>query len=155
MTTEFVRVGSTRLRLAPVAQWIEQRFPKPLVASSILARGANDFEGLRDPLVPPVIRKGLVPSDDEKSAANQGDWGLEAMAEAVARLQAAERGLAVEEPATARRLGQPNGAPGYRVQLVRALADAVVGAIEAGDAEGAMVALRMLEQLIAAMRDRK
>jgi|GEM_PF-4721703 hypothetical protein len=27
-------------KIAPVAQWIEQRFPKPLVASSILAGGA-------------------------------------------------------------------------------------------------------------------
>ncbi len=35
-----------RLRLAPVAQWIEQRFPKPLVASSILAGGAKDFGDL-------------------------------------------------------------------------------------------------------------
>ena len=35
-----------RLRLAPVAQWIEQRFPKPLVGRSSRLGGANNFEGL-------------------------------------------------------------------------------------------------------------
>jgi hypothetical protein len=55
-----------------VAQWIEQRFPKPLVAGSIPAGGAYKNKDLDEPLVPPVIKKGLVPRNGEESAAGEG-----------------------------------------------------------------------------------
>ncbi len=97
-----------------------------MVASSILAGGACNIEDLADPLVPPVIRNGLVPCNGAETAVRQGD-------------SAAEVAAAPVEPARA---------PAHRVQLARALADAVVGAIEAGDAKGARVAVGMLEQFV-------
>jgi hypothetical protein len=41
------------------------------------------------------------------------------------------------------------------VQLARALADAVVAAVDAGDVDGARVAVGMLEQFITVMVDKK
>jgi len=37
---------------APVAQWIEQRIPNPLAASSILARGTNKTDRLQINMTP-------------------------------------------------------------------------------------------------------
>jgi hypothetical protein len=95
-----------------------------LVAGSIPAGGAYKNKDLDEPLVPPVIKKGLVPRNGEESAAGQGDL-----------VRA--------------------GPPAHRVQLARALADAVVGAIEAGDAEGAKVAVGMLERVVGMMGEGK
>ncbi len=74
-------------------------FPKPLVAGSIPAGGAKDFGYLDAPLVPPVIKNGLVPRNGGESAAGEGDLGRA-------------------------------GPPAHRVQLARALADAVAGTFE-------------------------
>ena len=127
-----------------------------MVASSILAGGACKNKDLDEPLVPPVIKNGLVPRNGGESAAGQGDLGQEVMAEAAARPRATER---VEPPAVVEerteRAASPSRAPAHRVQLARALADAVVGAIEAGDVEGARVAVGMLGEFVGVMVDRK
>ena len=115
-----------------MAQWIEQRFPKPLVAGSIPAGGAFRNKDLADPLVPPVIKNGLVPREDGASV-------VAASAREIAVEVGEERRVVVDERGKS---------PAHRVQLARALADAVVGAIEAGDVEGARVALGMLERVV-------
>lgn len=104
-----------------------------MVASSILAGGAYKNKDLDESLVPPVIENGLVPCNGEESAAKQGNATAEIAATAVA----------------------PVRVPAHRVQLARALADAVVGALEAGDAEGAKVAVGMLAEFIARMVENK
>jgi len=99
-------------------------FPKPLVAGSIPAGGARECGYLDEPLVPPVIKNGLVPRNGGESAASEGDLGR----------------------------ARP---PAHRVQLARALADAVVAAVEAGDVEGAKVAVGMLERVVGMMGEGK